>query len=46
MPVGDAPEIAIVKPASLTTGGFVEQVEAVQNAVPVMFSLMGTPDWE
>jgi hypothetical protein len=46
MPVGEAPEIAIVKPASLTTGGLVAQVEAVQNAVPVMFNLVGTPDRE
>ena len=47
MPVGLDPEIATVLPPKRTAGGLVPQVGgepvAVQNAVPVMSSLVGTP---
>ena len=43
MPVGEAPETATIFPPKRTTGGLVAQVDAVQNAVPVTSSLVGTP---
>ena len=46
MPVGLDPEIATVFPPSFTTGGLVPQLVVevlVQNAVPVMSNLVGTP---